>query len=73
MRSLMGSVDVRLGGDGTVVTLRYRVDGRDGSDGGSTVQAPGAVAPARTGQEPAGSSPAAGTTRGSTTRFRAAV
>jgi anti-sigma regulatory factor (Ser/Thr protein kinase) len=40
MRSLMGSVDVAVGGDGTVVTLRYRVDDRDGSDGGSTLQAP---------------------------------
>jgi serine phosphatase RsbU (regulator of sigma subunit)/anti-sigma regulatory factor (Ser/Thr protein kinase) len=29
MRSLMGSVDVTAGGDGTVVTLRYRVDGSD--------------------------------------------
>jgi hypothetical protein len=34
MRSLMGSVDVAVGGDGTVVTLRYRVDGAD-TDGGS--------------------------------------
>ena len=39
MRSLMGSVDVTVGGDGTVVTLRYRVDGGNG--------APGAQAPAR--------------------------
>jgi serine phosphatase RsbU (regulator of sigma subunit)/anti-sigma regulatory factor (Ser/Thr protein kinase)/CHASE1-domain containing sensor protein len=34
MRSLMGSVDVAVGGDGTVVTLRYRVDGAD-ADGDS--------------------------------------
>ena len=32
MRSLMGSVDVAVGGDGTVVTLRYRVDGDSDSD-----------------------------------------
>jgi serine phosphatase RsbU (regulator of sigma subunit)/anti-sigma regulatory factor (Ser/Thr protein kinase)/CHASE1-domain containing sensor protein len=37
MRSLMGSVDVAVGGDGTVVTLRYRVDE---SDGDSTAQVP---------------------------------
>jgi serine phosphatase RsbU (regulator of sigma subunit)/anti-sigma regulatory factor (Ser/Thr protein kinase)/CHASE1-domain containing sensor protein len=35
MRSLMQSVDVTVGGDGTVVTLRYRVDGS-----ASDVQAP---------------------------------
>jgi serine phosphatase RsbU (regulator of sigma subunit)/anti-sigma regulatory factor (Ser/Thr protein kinase)/CHASE1-domain containing sensor protein len=32
MRSLMGSVDVAAGGDGTVVTLRYRVDGSNGRE-----------------------------------------
>jgi anti-sigma regulatory factor (Ser/Thr protein kinase) len=37
MRSLMGSVDVAVGGDGTVVTLRYRVDGNGGD---SIPQAP---------------------------------
>jgi len=34
---LMGSVDVAVGGDGTVVTLRYRVEEGDGD---STAQVP---------------------------------